>query len=155
MKYARTIILDKSDIKIFEKVARAGEWAISGTFEFSDHLEIQNMSMKKSAFCNGWLGLSTLGRATLVAVTSVLENEIDHLIQGLAEKFMTYYGAPSMDMALQVAKEEIEFMLTICQRYPENTILMINREFTGEGIKEKVKHIKSPNAELKTFAILK
>ena len=41
MKFARTITLDESDSRIFETVATAGEWAISGTFEFSNLKEEQ------------------------------------------------------------------------------------------------------------------
>ena len=36
MKFARTITLDESDSRIFDHVAQPGEWAISGTFEFSN-----------------------------------------------------------------------------------------------------------------------
>ena len=41
MKFARTITLDESDSRIFETVATAGEWAISGTFEFANLKEEQ------------------------------------------------------------------------------------------------------------------
>ena len=35
MKFARTIRLDESDDNVFDHPANAGEWAISGGFEFS------------------------------------------------------------------------------------------------------------------------
>ena len=41
MKFARTITLDESDSRIFEITASPGEWAISGTFEFSNWKEEQ------------------------------------------------------------------------------------------------------------------
>ena len=41
MKFARTITLDESDSRIFETCATPGEWAISGTFEFSNLKEEQ------------------------------------------------------------------------------------------------------------------
>ena len=41
MKFARTITLDESDSRIFEITASPGEWAISGTFEFSNLKEEQ------------------------------------------------------------------------------------------------------------------
>ena len=36
MKLLRTIRLDPSDTFIFERVAEPGEWAVSGSFVFSD-----------------------------------------------------------------------------------------------------------------------
>ena len=39
MKLARVIRLDESDLNVFEVPGEAGEWAISGAFEFSDWTE--------------------------------------------------------------------------------------------------------------------
>ncbi|MFL2802708.1 MAG: DUF6505 family protein [Paracoccaceae bacterium] len=153
MKFARTITLDESDSRIFETVANAGEWAISGTFEFSNWKEEQIEGKHKQAFTNGWMGLTSFGRSTFVGVTTILVEEYEHLIKILANKFVEEYGAPNIQSALPVAKEEIEFMNSICEEHSDNTLLMVSRELTAKGIKEKFRHIQASDAELEAFAV--
>ena len=153
MKFARTITLDESDSRIFETCATPGEWAISGTFEFSNLKEEQIEGKQKQAFTNGWMGLTSFGRSTFVGVTSILDEEYDNLITILANKFVKDYGAPNIHTAIPVAKEEIEFMNSICEEHPDNTLLMVSREITAKGIREKFRHIQANDAELEAFAI--
>ena len=153
MKFARTITLDESDSRIFETVATAGEWAISGTFEFSNLKEEQIEGKRKQAFTNGWMGLTSFGRSTFVGVTTILEEEYENIIKILANKFIKDYGAPNLQIALPVSKEEVEFMNSICEEHPDNTLLMVSREFTAKGIREKFRHIQANDAELEAFAI--
>ena len=82
MKFARTITLDESDSRIFEEIASAGEWAISGSFEFSNWKEDEITGKKKQSFSNGWLGLTSFGRATFVGVTSITLEELEKLSTG-------------------------------------------------------------------------
>ena len=153
MKFARTITLDESDSRIFETCATPGEWAISGTFEFSNLKEEQIEGKQKQAFTNGWMGLTTFGRSTFVGVTSILDEEYNNLITILANKFVKDYGAPNINTAIPVAKEEIEFMNSICEEHPDNTLLMVSREITPKGIREKFRHIQANDAELEAFAV--
>ena len=153
MKFARTITLDESDSRIFEEIASAGEWAISGSFEFSNWKEDEITGKKKQSFSNGWLGLTSFGRATFVGVTSITLEELEKLTQVLAQNFVEKYGAPSLDAAYPVAKEEVDFMKSICEEHPVNTLLMVSRELTDNGIREKFRHIKATDAELEAFAV--
>ena len=153
MKFARTITLDESDSRIFETCATPGEWAISGTFEFSNLKEEQIEGKQKQAFTNGWMGLTTFGRSTFVGVTSILDEEYNNLITILANKFVKDYGAHNIHTAIPVAKEEIEFMNSICEEHPDNTLLMVSREITAKGIREKFRHIQANDAELEAFAV--
>ena len=50
-------------------------------------------------------------------------------------------------------KEEIEFMNSICEEHPDNTLLMVSREITAKGIREKFRHIQANDAELEAFAV--
>ena len=153
MKFARTITLDESDSRIFEITASPGEWAISGTFEFSNWKEEQIEGKHKQAFTNGWMGLTSFGRSRYVGVTTILEEECENLVNILADKFINNYGAPNLQIALPVAKEEIEFMNSICEEHSDNTLLMVSREFTAKGIREKFRHIQANDAELEAFAV--
>ena len=153
MKFARTITLDESDSRIFDHVAQPGEWAISGTFEFSNWTADDLVGKKKQAFSNGWLGLSSFGRATFVGVTSLADLEFQEIIDLLAQKFVADYGAPSLEVAYPVAKEEADFMASICDEHETNTLLMVSREFSSNGIREKFRHIQASDAELEAFAV--
>ena len=68
-------------------------------------------------------------------------------------KFVKDYGAPNIHSDIPVAKEEIEFMNSICEEHPDNTLLMVSREITAKGIREKFRHIQANDAELEAFAV--
>ena len=106
MNLARAIHFDESDQRIFHSPAQTGEWCISGGFEFSDWTEADLEGKARQAFSNGWLGLSTFGRVTFVAVTQIEQSEVDALTHALSDHFVTYYGAPSLEAAKTVAYQK-------------------------------------------------
>lgn len=153
MKLARAIHLDESDMNVFYSPARTGEWAITGGFEFSDWTEADLVGKARQAFANGWLGLDSFGRVTVVAVTPIEQAEVDRLAQGLANHFVTMYGAPSVEAALPVAHEEISFMIELCLDHDDNTLLTVQRELTPSGVKESYRAIQAQPAELDQVAV--
>lgn len=153
MKLARAIHFDESDQRVFASPARTGEWCISGGFEFSDWTEGDLTGKARQAFANGWLGLETGGRVTFVAVTAVEQAEADALARLLAAHFVTYYGAPSEEAALPVAREEIAQMAELCEDHDPNTLLTVSRELTEAGVRESFRVIKAKEAGLDQFAI--
>ncbi len=153
MKLARTIQLDNSDSQVFRLSARPGEWAISGSFEFSNWSADDISGKERQAFTNGWLGLETFGRSTFVAITPILKNEVEGLIKGLAQKFVNEHGAPNIEAAYPVAKEELDYMISMCEEHPANTILVVTRELTEAGVHEQFRHFKSDAAKLDVFAV--
>ena len=44
-------------------------------------------------------------------------------------------------------------MNSICEEHSDNTLLMVSRELTAKGIKEKFRHIQASDAELEAFAV--
>lgn len=153
MKLARAIHLDESDMQIFFNPARTGEWAVSGGFEFSNWSEGDLTGKPRQAFANGWLGIETFGRVTFVAVTAVEPAEVDALTDALAQHFVTYYGAPSVEAARPVASEEVAHMVELCEDHAPNTLLTVARELTESGVRESFRSIKPDSAELDQFAI--
>lgn len=153
MKLARAIHFDESDRNIFRNAARTGEWAISGGFEFSDWSEADLKGKNRQAFANGWLGLETFGRVTFVAVTAIEPVEVEALTRRLAEHFVAMYGAPSVDLALPVARQEMEHALDLCEDHDPNTLLAVSRELTEAGVKEAFRAIKSEEADIVQFAV--
>lgn len=153
MKLARAIHFDESDQRVFHSPARTGEWCIPGGFEFSNWSEADLSGKARQAFANGWFGLETSGRVTFVAVTEITGAEKTDLTAQLANHFVTYYGAPSVEAALPVAAEEIAHMQELCEDHSPNTLLTVARELTDAGVKEAFRVIEPQEAGLDQFAI--
>ena len=120
MKFPKTIRFDDSDSYIFECAAGSDEWAVSGAFEFAN-VEQDDISGKvRQAFRNGFLGMRTFGRATIVAVAEIDSDTYEQVINSLAFHFVANYGAPNLDEALPVAREEAEFAASLCD-HPANS----------------------------------
>ena len=153
MMLARAIHFDESDMNIFHSPARTGEWCISGGFEFSNWSEADLTGKARQAFANGWLGIETFGRASVVAITQIETAEVEALTSALAQHFVDIYGAPSVAEATGVAQDEIMQMVDICDGQPANTLLLVSRELTEAGVKESYRIVESQDAGLDQFAI--
>lgn len=153
MKLARAIHFDESDMNVYHSPARTGEWCISGGFEFSNWSQGDLAGKARQAFSNGWLGVETFGRVTFVAVTRIEPAELDALVQALAGHFVEMYGAPSVEAALPVAREELQQMADLCDEQDPNTVLSVVRELTDAGVKEAFRAIEKREAGLDQFAI--
>ena len=153
MKLARAIHFDESDTRVYPVPARTGEWCISGGFEFSNWTEADLAGKSRQAFSNGWFGLETTGRVTFVAITQIEPAELSHLIDMLAEHFVTYYNAPDLVSARPVAAEELSQMADLCDEHAANALLTVSRELTEAGVRETFRVIDSQDADLGQFAI--
>ncbi|WP_171098550.1 DUF6505 family protein [Ruegeria sp. HKCCD7255] len=153
MKLARAIHFDESDMNVFHSPARTGEWCISGGFEFSNWGEGDLEGKARQAFANGWLGLETFGRVTFVAVTQVEPAEVEQIAQNLADHFVRFYGAPSVDQALGVARDEIAQMAELCDEHAPNTLLTVARELGSAGVHETYRIITPQDAQLEALAV--
>ncbi|GAW33036.1 hypothetical protein RA2_00072 [Roseovarius sp. A-2] len=153
MKLARAIHFDESDQRVYHSPARTGEWCISGGFEFSNWSEADLTGKSRQAFANGWLGLETFGRVTFIAVTQIEEAEVETLSRALAQHFVDIYGAPSVEAALPVARDELAQMIELCEDHAPNTLLTVLRELTEAGVRETFRVIEAQEAELEQFAI--
>lgn len=153
MKLARAIHFDDSDTRVFHSPARTGEWCVSGGFEFSNWSDGDLVGKAKQAFSNGWMGLETFGRTSLVAVTQLEPFERDALAASLAQHFVQIYGAPSIEAAMGTAQEEIAHMIDLCEEQPPNTLLTVSRTLTDAGVKESYGMIEPQSAGIEQFAV--
>lgn len=153
MNFARVIRLDESDLNVFSTAAEAGEWAIPGTFAYSNWTEAELTGKARQEFAHGWLGLTGFGRASVVAVTPITASERDALTDRLAIWFVEAWGAPDFDAARPVAAEEIAHMGQMCDDHPQNTLMVVERELTEGGIKERFRLIPPQGASLEAFAV--
>lgn len=153
MKLARAIHFDESDMNVFHSPARTGEWCISGGFEFSNWGQGDLEGKARQAFANGWLGLETFGRVTFVAVTQVETSELERIADNLADHFVRFYGAPSVEAALSVAQSEIAHMSDLCDDHDPNTLLTVARELTETGVHEAFRVIVPQDTQLEALAV--
>lgn len=153
MKLARAIHFDDSDRNVFHSPARTGEWCISGGFEFSNWTEADLTGKARQAFANGWLGVETFGRVTFVAVTQVEPIEVEALVQALAKHFVELYGAPSIEAAMVVARDEIGHMADLCDEHDPNTLITVSRDLTEAGVREAYRTIEARAAGIDQFAV--
>ena len=137
-KLPRVVRLDASDEEVYELAAEPGEWAVPGGFEFLDDSATDMSGKRLQAFQSGFLGIRSLGRATLVAVTVVDEKDYRKAIDDLADHLLHVYGAPDREAALRAAGAEVAYAETLCE-YDVNTLLALEREMTADGVSERFK----------------
>lgn len=153
MNFARVVRLDDTDENVFERAAEAGEWAIPGTFEFSNWTEAELEGKGKQAFSHGWLGLESFARASVVAVAPITEAERAELTERLAGYFVSAWGAPNLEAAMPVADEEIRHMGQLCSEQEQNALMVMERELTDAGVKERLRIVPPQGASLEAFAV--
>lgn len=153
MQLARAIHLDESDMNVFHSPARTGEWCVSGGFEFSNWGQGDLTGKARQAFANGWLGAETFGRVTFVAVAAIDAGEYEALVDSLAQHFVEIYGAPNLEAARPVAREELDHMRELCDGHDPNTILTVARELGEIGVHESFRVIAADDARLDQFAV--
>ena len=80
-------------------------------------------------------------------------DELAALEQGLAQHFVDLYGAPSVEAALGVARDEIAHMSDLCDEHDPNTLLTVAREITPSGVREAFRVIEPQEAEIDLLAV--
>ncbi|HLQ86178.1 MAG TPA: DUF6505 family protein [Salinisphaeraceae bacterium] len=133
----RTIRFDASDEQVFPQAAQADEWAVPGGFAFSfGHDDPATFTGKqRQAFANGFLGLNSFGRATLVTVADCRREDYAVALEVLTAHLLAHYGAPDAAAARRVAADELAYGISLCEQ-PVNTLLSLRRELTADGIEE-------------------
>lgn len=149
IKLPRTIRLDASDTAVFERAAEPGEWAVAGGFAFIDASAEQLSGKRRQAFANGFLGTESFGWSTFVVVASADDAAVEAVVGRLATLFVEAHGAPSLEAALPVARQEVDFMVDLCRDHPVNTLLAIERVSDADGgIRERFRVIDRRNGDL-------
>ena len=138
----RTIRLDASDAVVFAQAAEPGEWAVPGTFLFWGRAP-DTLSRKEAiAFRSGFLGVASFGHSTLVTVQEASERERAAMVEMLAQSLVTHLGAPSLDVALPAAEEEVALAESLCAAHPMNTLVALHRRHNDGAIVEQFRTLK-------------
>ena len=133
LKLPRTIRLDASDEAVFERAAEPGEWAVTGGFAFLDTDPTLLAGKRRQAFVSGFLGTASLGWSTFVVVASADAAIVDEVVERLAGLFVAAHGAPDLEAARPVARDEVMLMEGLCRDHPTGTLLAIVRSVDKEG----------------------
>lgn len=146
MRFPRALRLDESDSQIYESLAMPGEWAVPGSFSFLDDDPSKLTGKRRQAFLHGFLGTVTFGWSTLAQVDDISDAEYQGVIDRLAAHFVAYHGAPDIESAVTVAREEADFAASICD-FELHTLVALKREMSAEGIVESFKIVRPPSAD--------
>ncbi len=149
MKFLRTTRLDISDENVFPLAANIDEWALTGTFIYSD-VSPESLSRKEMlAFRNGWLGTDSFGHSTFVLIQEISNEQLQSVISRLADYIFKNYGAPNLNLATKAAREEVEFSAELCE-HPIGTMLSIDRTFSDKGITESFRVVQKQGGDVHT-----
>jgi len=148
MKFLRVIRFDPSDAQVFETAAEPDEWAVPGGFAFAGITPEQLTGKTRQAFANGFLGLSSFGRATFAVTTEIGEEELGTIVEALAAHFVEHYGAPSLEAAREAASGEAGFVVDLCAEKPINTVFTLRRVLDDGEVREEFRVISPPSKPL-------
>jgi hypothetical protein len=140
VKLLRTLRLDPSDTLIFLSAASPGEWAIPGTFAFTDGNPEALQGKALAAFRGGFLGLPSLGWSTLAQIVTADENDRDAAIELLAQCMREHFGAPDKATAREAAVAEIDFAISLCD-HPPGTVIALHRTSEAGSIRERFRRL--------------
>ena len=111
MKIAKTVLLDQSDQKVFPITAKHGEWAVTGTFLFTDIDPTECSKKQQIAFRDGWLGIDTFGFSTFVQITTLSPDHKENVNRQLSTFIYETFAPPGMLYAIDAAKKELDDMI--------------------------------------------
>jgi len=142
MKFLQVARFDASDDHVYERAARVDEPAVTGSFvfSFSDEDPAGLTGKAAQAFRHGFLGLESFGWASVVRVVEIRDEEYEAAVRRLAAHLVEHYGAPSLDEALPVARQEAEYAAGLCE-HPPGTLLTVERESVGGDIHETFRRV--------------
>jgi len=147
MRLLRTLRVDATDERVFERAAASGEWAVPGGFAFADATnEAELVGKRRQAFRCGFLGLESFGWSTFAVVVEATNETADELAATLARHFVERYAAPDLEAALPAAREELAFAASVADQ-PVGTVLRVERELTDGGVREAFRAVERPRGD--------
>jgi hypothetical protein len=135
VKLLKTVRADTSDTFVFGHAAAPGEWAVSGAFAFAQLDPAALHGKMRAEFRAGFLGLSSLGRSTLVQVVDVDAHECMAATTLLAQQLIDRFGAPDWATAHAAAAEEIAFAAELGQ-HPAGRLIAVSRRYEDGAVRE-------------------
>lgn len=120
----------------FESRARPGEWAVPGICAFAADDPALLPPARAAAFACGFLGLGSLGWSREVEVVDIDARSFDGLTLRLAAWLRESVGAPDLDAALALAREELDYARQLATDAPPGARLRVTRRLEAGDIRE-------------------
>lgn len=146
-RFLKAIRLDVSDMHVFPRAAEAGDPVIPGAFSFHDAAGEALSGKMRQAFVSGFLSLETFGWTTFATPTDLDEERLEALALRLAQHFVAHHGAPGLEAALPVARQEIQDTVELASGLAVNALLAVKREMDEAGAIRETFHLVTPPGE--------
>ncbi len=138
IRFPRMLRATAADMRSYTPAAEPLEWAVTGAFRFAHRDPASLMGRERQAFKSSWVGLASFRPGTLVEIAEISTDELDRLARLLAAHLLEAWQAPDAGAAVDAARAEIEFALTLSQ-HPRATVLALEREFNDQGMIERTR----------------
>lgn len=149
----RTIRLDASDTVVFDRAAEPGEIAVVGGFMFWDEDPAALAGRARQAFRAGFLGLPSIGFATLVTVGEASAEEREAALAALAAHIRAHLGAPDDAAARAAAEEEMGFAEELAAGHAPGTVVALTRSVEADGVRERFRTLR-PRGETQALPVI-
>lgn len=157
LRLLRAVRLDASDERVFPEAASDGEWLVGGGFLW-EGVDPERLEPKaKLAFAQGFLGIESLGFASLAAAGRIEPGELSRLRTRLAEALHQRLGAPDPATAEAAAEALLADSLELARDLPPGALLAVERRLdpANGGIVERLRRLEAPpGLHARVFAIV-
>lgn len=133
MKLLRAIRFDASDTQVFARAAEPDEWLVSGAGLYHGITDGELKGKLRQAFANGFLGVGSFGHSTFACVALADAGIADAMEGELARQILERYGAPDLEAARGVARDEIAFAADLCRDLAPGTLVTVSRVLDADG----------------------
>ena len=116
--------------------AAPGAWAVAGAFRFRHRDPATLVGREAQSFKASWYAIGAFAPALHVEAAEISTVELEQIARDLAAHLLLAWNAPDPTIAVETAREEIEFALALCA-YPRGTVLAMQREFNEQGLIER------------------
>ena len=138
IRFPRMLQANARDVRRYAPPADAQEWAVTGAFRFEHRDPASLMGREREAFKSSWLGLASFRPGRLVRIDDIAADDLDQLARRLAAHLLDAWQAPDAATAVDVARAEIEFAISL-SHHPRGTVLALEREFNDQGMIERAR----------------
>ena len=116
--------------------APPGGWAVTGAFRYQHRDPATLLGRELQLFKSSWYAIGAFAPALHVEVAEIAPDALEQVARALAAHLLDAWNAPNPTMAVESAREEIEFALALCA-HPRGTVLALQREFNEQGLIER------------------
>lgn len=120
----------------FEHRAQPGEWAVPGICAFAAEDPARLPPARAAALRQGFLGLESGGWSREVETAELDARTFDGLTLRLAAWLRESVGAPDLDAALALAREELDYARQLATDAPPGARLRVTRRLEAGDIRE-------------------